>query len=46
MRVQENIANSWPKDGGREAPLGSGGVATERREPLPKMWAELEMGLV
>jgi hypothetical protein len=28
MRVQENLANQWPKDGGREAPLGAGGVAT------------------
>jgi hypothetical protein len=26
-RVQENVANQWPKDGGREAPLASGGVA-------------------
>lgn len=26
MRVQEPAANQWPKDGGSEGPLGSGGV--------------------
>lgn len=28
MRVQEPASGTWPKDGGREAPLGVGGVAT------------------
>jgi hypothetical protein len=27
MRVQENISGQWPKDGGREGPLGAAGVA-------------------
>ena len=26
MRVQEPVAGAWPKDGGSEGPLGTGGV--------------------
>ena len=26
QRVYENLSGQWPKDGGRENPLGSGGV--------------------
>lgn len=28
MRPQEPASGTWPKDGGREAPLGPGGVVT------------------